>query len=248
MCIAKIISNAGFLALALLGAAFASPLPLSLTGNALNVNVERQDYSMDGGGAFIARVANNSHFTNSALTTFWCVDNENNVGLPDTYLANITPLGNWTGGANSSVRKGTYVLASDWNDHASLTPLQRYQAAAWLITQTTYFKGSARNNGEDILIQHAIWSLTDLAGVSPDNPHDWQNPYYTAATTHITTTGANFGKGSWAVVSGVVDADGHITSNTRQTFLVQVVPEPGTYALMGAGLIILACLRRRRTS
>lgn len=254
------IINAGLLALALGVAALAAPLtplPQALTGLALNVSVTAHPYFVDGGGAFDAKVANNPLFTDAFLTQFWCVDNENFIhpGAADSkFLANITPLGNWTNGLNSDVRKGTLLTAS-WQNGGALTPLQRYQAAAWLLSQTAFYQNASLPGANDVAIQHAIWALTDVKNVAPDNSA-WTNAFFTSAVAFI-LNGANvdYGKGEWAVVSGVVNSRGLVTSDSRQTFLVQLqkreiehnpTPEPATYAMMGLGLLAVAGLRRRK--
>ena len=60
------------------------------------------------------------------------------------------------------------------------------------------------------------------------------------------------GIGSTAITGvGPASSTGVLSGSQYQTFLVQVqpgngIPEPGTYALMGAGLLGLAMFRRRK--
>jgi len=262
MRIRNTIINAGLFALALGASALAAPLtplPQSYTGLALNVAVPTHTYNVGTGGAFAGVVAHDSLFTDAFVSQFWCVDNENFVtpGPNTKFLANITPLGNWAGGTNADVRKGTLPAAS-WQNGGALTPLQRYQAAAWLLAQTTFYQGAALNAAADLPIQQAIWALTDVKNVSPNNSA-WTNAFFNNAVSFITLgANADYGKGQWAVVSGVVNNLGAVSdSDRRQTFLVQLkqreieenpTPEPATYAMMGLGLLAVAGIRRRRKS
>jgi len=259
MRIRNTIFNAGLFALALGVSALAAPLtplPQSYTGLALNVAVTSQTYNVGNGGAFVGVVAHDSLFSDAFTTQLWCVDNENFVtpGANTKFLANITPLGNWAGGINADVRKGTLPAAS-WENGGALTPLQRYQAAAWLLSQTTFYLSAALNPAADLPIQQAIWALTDVKGVNPNNSA-WTNAFFNNAVNFIGAN-ANYGKGEWAVVSGVVSNLGVVSeSDRRQTFLVQLkqreieenpTPEPATYAMMGLGLLAVAGIRRRKS-
>ncbi|HEY3441419.1 MAG TPA: PEP-CTERM sorting domain-containing protein [Paludibaculum sp.] len=257
----NIVINAALVALSLGASALAAPLtplPQSYTGLALNVAVTGHPYNVGNGGAFDAAVAHDTGFTDAFFTQFWCVDNENSIspGANTKFLANVTPLGNWAGGINADVRKGTLPAAS-WENGGALTPLQRYQAAAWLLSQTSFYLGLSLPGANDVAIQQAIWALTDVKGVSPNNSA-WTNAFFTNAVNFISLgANVNYGKGEWAVVSGVVNSSGVVSAtDRRQTFLVQLqqreiehnpVPEPATYAMMGLGLLAIAGLRRRKS-
>ena len=242
----NIIINTGLMALALVGTALAAPIPLNLTGLDKPVSVISPAQAIGTGGSFNARVGNpllNPGFS----TTFWCVDIEYFISpgaSSATYDANIILVANTTAQA-SFVQKGTVNAWEDGNNNYSAQ--QRYNAAGYLIEMI-----QANNSGFDPLdIQHAIWRLTDAAPTS-NTDASWQtNGAYLAAQSFITSGGST--AKTWATVSGVAGAAGALDPiNTRQTFLVEVanapVPEPGTYALMGGGLLIFAGLRRRRSN
>lgn len=237
----NIITNAGLIALALVSSALAAPIPLSLTGIPTSVNVVSRAYPIDNGGSFNAFVANPT-LNPGFATIFWCVDIENGIDVHDPltreYDANIVLVSATTAQAQY-VRKGNETV---WADGQGYTAQQRYNAAAFLVEMIL----AGGPGPTDLDAQRAIWRFTDAGGAN--TPAFYQNGAYALGQAFL--AGANPStQRTWATVSGAVLANGQLVpSNTRQTFLVEVapVPEPGTYALMGGGLLLLAGLRRRR--
>jgi hypothetical protein len=243
----KILTLAVLAMIAISTIALAAPIPLSAVGVNKPVSLKSTDrISLSGGGRFEGSL-------DGFDTQFWCVDEENHVTLPTVYRANVTLLGDWgPDGTNSMVAKGDYGVVSNWNFSAAgfVSPLQRYQAAAYLLEQMSGVNGVAN----DLDLQSAIWSLLDLnTAIHPIDEILTSGAAFNKRTEAVDyiKSNAGFGFGAWAVVSG--DLIGGSASrldccDMRQTFLVQVepVPEPGTYAMMGAGLIGLAFLARRK--
>lgn len=220
----------------------AAPLPLSAIGIGKSITITGNPYPLLGAGGFSLTV-------DGYETIAWCVDSQNNLSVGDMYIANVILLGNWPGGQNPLVRKGT---TTSWTDGLSLTALQRYQASAYLVQQYTNFPAGPDpvNFPDDNRIQTAVWRLTHEKtgkGVFPA-----ANVKYNEAVSFISDpANKKFGWGTWAVISGNVNANGEFTGRGYQTLLVRVnpeVPEPATYGLMGLALCGLAILRRRRAS
>ena len=231
------------MALALVGTALAAPIPISLTGIPTSVNVASRAQQIDNGGSYGAFVANPG-LNPGFATTFWCVDIENyidvNNPLTREYDANIILVSD-TATQSNYVRKGN---ETEWADGQNYTAQQRYNAAAFLVEMIL----AVGPGPSDVDAQHAIWRLTD-AGTA-DTPDGWENSAYDAAQVFLGGLNPTTQR-TWATVSGAVLGNGLLApGNTRQTFLVEVapIPEPGTYALMGGGLLILGILRRRRTN
>lgn len=241
----NIIQNAGLAVVTLLASAFAAPIPVEYLGLGNTVQVTNRSLVPAGAVSFNARVGNPT-LANAVDAFFWCVDLENYIDAgasSATYLANLIPVNDTTAQA-ALVRKGT---TTSWEDNQSFTAQQRYSGAAFLV-EMMMNGGSGHTNAE---LQNAIWRLTDAQDAADNtglSPY-WENAAYSAAKTFIQTGGTT--QHTWATVSGVVSANGALTSNTRQTFLVQVdsapIPEPGTYALIAGGLLLIAGLRRRTT-
>jgi hypothetical protein len=237
----KVLQTICSAALLSLGAisAFAAPIPLSAVGVGKTINITAHPYNILGGGGFSATV-------DGFDTTVWCVDSQSTVSVGDMYIANVILLGDWAGGQNALVRKGTN---NNWSDGENLTPLQRYQASAYLIEQYSGFPdGPDANTAANRRVQRAIWRTTHQTGAGGEFPNS--NTEYTNAVNFITNPlNIDFGKGTWAVISGAVNLQGEFVKPSYQTFLVRVavsdVPEPATYGLIGAALCGLAFVRRR---
>jgi hypothetical protein len=216
----------------------AAPIPISALGIDKTVTISSRPFPAGSAGGFHAIV-------DGFDTTAWCVDNQNFIspGAPSaTYQANVIAVGAWAGGQNALVRKGTNI---SWTDGDDLTALQRYQGSAWIIEQYTGFPdGPSVDDTANVARQNAIWRLTHMVGGGGSAPA--ANADYAAAVAFLDGgSDPDFGFGRWAVISGLVDTDGDLLADTRQTFMVQYTPEPGTYALMAAGLGLLAGIRRR---
>jgi hypothetical protein len=145
----------------------------------------------------------------------------------------------------------------------------RYEMAAWLISQYTGFAGGLVNDAKDRNIQNAIWDLTNnntdgaenggahhvIGGLVSDayNPGDPDNhpgseAYWIDQAYKNYTTVDPF---KWAVVTWNVNPDGTFAVGNydigeRQTFLVQLTPEPGFYGVLSIGLTGLIWAVRRR--
>jgi hypothetical protein len=224
--------------------ASASPIPVSALGINKTVQMTGWPYHVSDGGGFSAVV-------NGYETTVWCVDDQDYINpWGQVYQANVTPLSAWSGGMNSEVRKGTNPN-NNWGDGVTtLTPLQRYQGAAWLISQYSGFPAGPDINGASNLdLQEAAWRLTYMLGGPVGEGLPGANADYNAALAFLANpANAKYGFNRWAVISGPVDGRGGLLDPGTQTFLVQVqpTPEPGAFGLMGAGLAGVVFLLRRR--
>lgn len=223
----------------------AAPLiPLSAigTGQAITVSTTGR-IEILAGGLYTGTIEGSAAY-------FWCTDGENEISLPASYRGNVTLLYNWVEGVNGEVQKGTDTSPLAWTfpGNPFLTPLMRYQAAAYLITRMQAYQAGVDVSGDDDY-QLAIWSLLDLTP-DPDTMlagGSAAEAYRTSAVDYVIANPA-YGFGHWAVVSGAAGLDGGLIGKDRvQTFLteVQPIPEPSSYLLMGAGLLSLAYLSRR---
>ncbi len=126
-----------------------------------------------------------------------------------------------------------------------------FQHLAWLILQSAAFGGSM-TNGE---IQWAIWIAT--YGMTPNAIEEPT----AALRSGLGLSGTDDGTGNWLLYRAILAAaygteqyHGRISwykpvdaSDESQGILVfQSVPEPSTLLLIGAGMIVLAPLIRRR--
>ena len=219
----------------------AAPIGQSAVGLDKEIKILSHPFNVLYGGSFHALV-------DGFDTQVWCVDNQNHVYVPDTYRADIVMLLNWDATDKSHVRKGTNTTWPALGvSYDTASAQQRYQAAAWLVSQYSAFPGgSGVANSNDQDVQRAIWYLLyqGTSGAPALN-------HYAKDALDAVFADPSYGFLKWAVISGK-SLDGRLLDDTKQTFLVQLTsggdtpsPEPGTYALMGAGLIGLALLRRR---
>ncbi len=231
-----------------------------------------------GGGAFSGSVSPNPSSTLGALeTTFWCIDSQLFFNMNEQNMtANITRLDQVASAAADTVRyQNINALAptnpgwtNDVNGAASglVSATERFRMAAYLVTlydgfssNPTSLSGGPKNDA----IQRAIWGImhnnvsptggtstfdaylgTDSQATKESRSGYWRD-LAVASFTSVDMT-------RWAVVSWVAEG-GLLTTGTpdspnKQTFLVQVVPEPGFYGALALGLSGLVVAVRRRSS
>lgn len=237
-----------------------APIPVDAIGNGNYIKVTSQPSpvtvsGVGSGGGFIGTVQNNAAGDQfSYETNFWCVDSQLVTSVPGAGGANVHLLAQLP---SAQVRYGTISgPASDttpgWTNDLgdSFNSAQvRYAMAAWLIQKYTFSPYAITNNAYNQGIQKAIWSIihnntpgssiagySDISGVSS---------WVAQAKANYNTVDLT----KWAVVSWVVNADGSLLGG-KQTFLVQVVPEPGFYAALALGLfgVFFYTWRRRQAT
>jgi hypothetical protein len=213
-----------------------------------------------GGGAFNGTLS-------GFATTLWCVDDQLYFAFNQFGLANVIGLNQITPD-DTRVRYGNVHNPGNINQWtnggdpdtftAPDSAQERYRMAAYLVSQYDFLSlGDAQSglNGSDKnnAIQNTIWALTNNNSTTAQNPGvivpdaSWlteaKNNYLTVDMTR------------WAVVSWTVDDAGKLGTGVygaedgaRQTFLVQVVPEPGFYGMVSLGLsgLLVAFYRRKK--
>lgn len=194
-------------------------------------------------------------------TDLWCVDVERFASKGLVYLANVVPLVRWTPDQAALVRKGTFRNEDFYWSDLGLGPVERYQAAAWLITQMEAYRTGA-SVYSDLHYQQAVWAILDDAEFMSISITDEAQALMRAAAQFIRQN-PDYGLGQWALISGSVWPDGTFVSWPYwqfQTFLAPLewrtdalksvpagpseAPEPATAMLIGAGLLATALLRR----
>lgn len=275
----------GLLAFVSLTAAYANaPLPDSTylgTNRPIAAGGQINNVNPSGGGAFNGFISNG---TTSWATTFWCVDSQlyfspqnlnplmftsqANVIRLDQIPANaafvrysgVTDTGDpqWTNTFNTdSVQPAWYSAAHQTlYDRLPGTAQERYQMAAWLVSQ--YNPGNDQAGliaglDRNIEIQKTIWALMNntTAGLDTVGHQTFANTGGWLEKALDNYKGVDLT--SWAVVTWQVGPNGSLTVpppggslDYRQTFLVQVVPEPGFYGLLALGLAGLGVIAQRR--
>lgn len=196
----------------------------------------------------------------------WCVDVERFASKGNTYLANVVPLERWTPDEAALVRKGTYGNSDFYWSDLGLGAVERYQAAAWLITQMEAYRNETPAPG-DIHFQQAVWAILDDAEFMSIYITDEAQAHMRAAAEFIRNH-PDYGLGQWAVISGSVFPDGTFAPWIYwqyQTFLAPLervlpaggaerlepslaeAPEAGSIWMTGLGLLgVAVALRARR--
>ncbi len=245
---------------------FAAPIPPAGFGLGKNVTISTSQYpvTLNGvgtGGGFGGTLE-------GYQTTFWCVDSQLVISLGTSYKANVVPLTGVNQGSWDSATRYEDVTGNHWastfgvvNSVNMDTAEARYRMAAWLVSQYSNFPaGPSLNNSANKAIQSAIWRvmLNDTFPQDPDVPTlpvsagapsgytDWIDAAKAYVSQHYNDPFFN----NWAIVSGAVKSSNgnwvFDSNKKKQTFLVQVVPEPGFYGVLALGLAGLFLAIRKR--
>ncbi len=125
-------------------------------------------FNFGSGGGFTATI-------DSTNTVMWCVDAEEAISPPTTYNADLVELSK-VATDKSYVRYGN-VSSSQWKLSLSgdNTPLQRYEMAAYLISQYPGLPAGPNpsNTLTDKELQTAIWEVMWNTSVSPAGSVTW---------------------------------------------------------------------------
>lgn len=169
--------------------------------------------------------------------TIFCVDFLNEVTFNQTWTANVSPLA----GASLALTREPNGIAG-------------YRKAVWLADQFAvqapqYWGG----------IQSAIWGIFGAPGFDGNPVKDAQaqpvatdarNAAYWTGQADVFAASSAFGTydySRWAVITAT-GAGGMRQGGGPQEFIGQVVPEPGTLALIAVGIggVVMVAQKRRR--
>ena len=169
----------------------------------------------------------------NALVTLFCDDFNNDVTWNQTWQAYVTPL---SSGDLSNTRYGNSqdvaLLLGTNPFYNTYTAAQLYAQAAWLTEQFNQYLTS--NPGQVIALQYAIWDLFD-----PNAPTN------AAAQAWILNAEQNYGSVNLNNFEVVTNVGPLSLTGQVQEFIIPT-PEPGTFLLLGAGLLVLLFSARRK--
>jgi hypothetical protein len=165
--------------------------------------------------------------------TLFCDDFNNEVTWNQTWSANLTPLGSSDLSNTRYGNAGDVALLQISNPYySSYTAGQLYAQAAWLTTQFNQYLST--DPSQVIALQYAIWDLFD-----PNAPTN------SGAQAWILSAEQNYGSVDLGNFELVTNVGPLALTGQVQEFIIPT-PEPETYALLGAGLLGLVILSRRK--
>jgi PEP-CTERM motif-containing protein len=169
----------------------------------------------------------------SSPVTLFCDDFNNEVTWNQTWQANITPLSS-SDLSNTRYGNAANVMLLKLSDpyYNTYSAAQLYAQAAWLTMQFNQYLST--DPSQVIALQYAIWDL--FAPNAPTNA---------AAQAWILSAEQNYGPVNLNNFELVTNVGPLSLTGQVQEFIIPT-PEPGTNALLGAGLLGFVLLARRK--
>lgn len=225
-------------------------LAFGATAFAVELKIKDQNFPVGNGGGFTAV------FTADPNNIFelFCVDYLNFINQFETpYEVNVSTLPSiantrygTTPAANfqfQTVPVGQPLAGQSLGD-----AVNRYLLAGWLTTQYDFSAG-AGSQPQDLGIQSAIWTLLSVTGAPPDmgDRNVWLNNAVAWEQSQTAAQLLGFGANIriyTSVLTAGVEPDARYTTGPQE--MMNVVPEPAAFLLLGTGLVGIGMIVRRR--
>jgi hypothetical protein len=200
----------------------------AMLGSTVTMSFDNSSFPTGSIGPYIATV-------NGVKDFVFCDDDTHSVYPNETWTATVTSLSSLIALGNTNIASGSSVM---WKNLPNA--LNLYEQAAWLVNE--FGTHSLDTSG----IQNAIWDIfTQKAGTGL-NTDQTTDSYWLlqASTNYQTLTAAQIASTQFLTPVAGSQSGGY---GTPQEFIT-LSPEPATYVLFGAGIILLAIGSFRRTA